>query len=396
MQINVRQGDSFWYYSQLFQIPIQLIIDSNRQINPSKLAVGQSVQIPGFVSTRHQISSNETIWKIATQRSLNQDAIFLLNQTINPNQLQIGQLIQIPVRVTWRIINDNEAYDYQQLIEDVRELASLYPFIITQVIGNSIMGKDIYELRIGNGRKSVHVNSSFHANEWITTPIILRFLNDYLLGLTNNGAISNIALNPLYQSTLLSMVPMVNPDGVNLVIQGPPQEEPYQSDVINMNNGSLDFSNWKANIRGVDLNNQYPAKWEIEKERKTDTPGPRDYPGPNPLSEPEAQAIADLTRASDFRRVNAFHTQGQVIYWGFENLEPPESEVIVNEYANVSGYQPIKTVDSYAGYKDWFIQEWNRPGYTIELGLGTNPLPLTQFDQIYRSARGILLANLYM
>ncbi|MRH42478.1 LysM peptidoglycan-binding domain-containing protein [Aquibacillus halophilus] len=396
MQISVRQGDSFWYYSQLYQLPLQLINDSNRQINPNNLSVGQSVQIPGFTQSNYEISSGETIWSIARQRNLSAEAIMLVNQGLDPNQLQVGQIIRVPVRVNWRVVNGNEEYNYEKLIEDLRELASIYPFIITQVIGNSVMGKEIHELRIGNGAKKVHVNGSFHGNEWITTPVLTRFLNDYLLGLTNNGSISNVNLNPLYQNTMLSMVPMVNPDGVNLVIQGPPPEEPYQSNVVEMNNGSLDFSNWKANIRGVDLNNQYPAKWEIEKERKPDSPGPRDFPGPYPLSEPEAQAMADLTRIRDFRRVNAFHTQGQVIYWGFENQEPPEARTIVNEYANVSGYQPIRTVDSFAGYKDWFIQEWNRPGYTIELGSGTNPLPLSQFNQIYRSARSILLANLYM
>jgi g-D-glutamyl-meso-diaminopimelate peptidase len=84
------------------------------------------------------------------------------------------------------------------------------------------------------------------------------------------------------------------------------------------------------------------------------------------------------------------------MYWGFENLEPPESEVLVNEFARVSGYEPVKTIESYAGYKDWFIQDWRRPGFTIELGTGTNPLPLTQFDEIYEEVLGIFLAGLYM
>ena len=44
----------------------------------------------------------------------------------------------------------------------------------------------------------------------------------------------------------------------------------------------------------------------------------------------------------------------------------------------------------HAGYKDWFIQDFNRPGYTIEAGLGENPLPLSQFDTIYRENLGIL------
>ena len=160
---------------------------------------------------------------------------------------------------------------------------------------------------------------------------------------------------------------------------------------------ALDFSGWKANIRGVDLNNQFPANWEIEKERKEPkAPAPRDYPGDAPLTEPEAIAMADLARNEQFNRMLAFHTQGKEFYWGYEGLEPPESEVIANEFARVSGYRAIRYIDSHAGYKDWFIQEFRRPGFTIELGEGVNPLPISQFDEIYQDALGIFLASLYM
>ena len=106
--------------------------------------------------------------------------------------------------------------------------------------------------------------------------------------------------------------------------------------------------------------------------------------------------MAELVRDSNFSRILAFHTQGEVIYWGFEGLEPPEAEPIVNEFARVSGYQPIRYADSSAGLKDWFIQDWRRPGFTIEVGRGVNPLPLTQLEEIYQKSLGILLAALYM
>ncbi|MNJ38850.1 Gamma-D-glutamyl-L-diamino acid endopeptidase 1 [compost metagenome] len=106
--------------------------------------------------------------------------------------------------------------------------------------------------------------------------------------------------------------------------------------------------------------------------------------------------MAELTRQSNFAYVLAFHTQGKVIYWGFQGLEPPYAETMVNEFARVSGYEPIRNIESYAGYKDWFIQDWRRPGFTVELGRGVNPLPLGQFDEIYEESLGILLASLYL
>lgn len=395
MNIFVRQGDSLWHYSQLFQIPLPLIIDSNRNTNPQILTVGQNIQIPGFVTVNYQIRQGDTLWSIAQNRNLPVDALFLVNPDLNPNRLQVGQTIRVPQRVTSRLINGKQNYDYNILMNDIKKLQSVYPFLQTPTIGSSVLGRNIPEILLGNGAKRVHYNGSFHANEWITTPILMTFLNDYLLSLTNQQQIRGISTPFLYQQTLLSIVPMVNPDGVDLVLHGPPEDEPWHSQVIEWNNGSLDFSGWKANIRGVDLNDQFPAKWALERDRNPKEPGPRDYGGEKPLSEPEAIAMADLTKNMDFARVLAFHTQGEVIYWGFENLEPPENEVLAEEFSRVSGYEPVKTTNSFAGYKDWFIQDWRRPGFTVELGKGVNPLPLSQFDEIYENVLGIFLSGLY-
>jgi len=396
VRVSLRSGDTLWYYSQLFQLPLQLILDSNPGVTPSSLQVGQTIRIPGYIAGDYTVAPGDTLWQIAGARGIPLDAIFLLNPDVSPQALYIGQTLQLPVRVTWPIVQGQRPYTYDILIDELSRLAEVYPFIRRRDIGASGMGKPIPEVRIGNGPKRVHANGSFHANEWITTPIIMRFLNDYLLALTNNSAIRGLLMEPYYRNAMLSLVPMVNPDGVDLVINGPPAEEPYRSQVIEINGGSMDFSGWKANIRGVDLNDQFPANWDIEADRREQQPSPRDYPGPNPLSEPEAQAMAELTRSSDFSRVLAFHTQGEEIYWGYEGLEPPESETIVNEFALVSGYTPVRYVDSHAGFKDWFIQEWRRPGFTIELGSGVNPLPLSQFEEIYQESLGIFLASLYM
>ncbi|MBT2758670.1 LysM peptidoglycan-binding domain-containing protein [Mesobacillus foraminis] len=396
MDVFVRRGDSLWQYSQVFNIGLQLIIDSNRDIEPGSLVIGQRVRIPGYVSTDYVIRRGDTLWGIAQRRNLAVDALSLVNQNINPNRLREGQVIKVPQKITWRLVQGRQEYDYSTMMNDLSRLERVYPFIRLPSAGNSVLGRRIPEVLVGNGAKRVHYNGSFHANEWITTPVIMTFLNDYLLALTNRNPIRGLSMQRFYGEALLSVVPMVNPDGVNLVLNGPPPDEPYRSSVVELNGGSTDFTGWKSNIRGVDLNDQFPARWELERERNQVGPGPRDYVGERPLSEPEAIAMAELTRRRDFARVLAFHTQGEVIYWGFENLEPPESERIVQEFGRVSGYQPVKTIESYAGYKDWFIQDWRRPGFTVELGFGINPLPLSQFDEIYEEALGIFLAGLYM
>ena len=110
-----------------------------------------------------------------------------------------------------------------------------------------------------------------------------------------------------------------------------------------------------------------------------------------PLTEPESIAIYNFTLAHNFELTISFHTQGQEIY--FQNINPPLGYEIGTKFAKSSGYilTDVPYNSSFAGYKDWFIQDYNRPGYTIEAGLGENPLPITQFDEIYKNNLGILI-----
>ena len=124
-------------------------------------------------------------------------------------------------------------------------------------------------------------------------------------------------------------------------------------------------------------------------------PAPRDFVGFGPLTEPEALALYNFTLIHNFRLILAYHSQCKVIYWKYADFLPKDSEEIGKKFAEVSGYTLDLTPpeSAYAGYKDWFIQEYNRPGYTIEAGLGENPLPISQFDQIYNDNIGILVLS---
>lgn len=391
MKVLLRDGDSLWYYSQLFQVPYQLMVDSNK--NVEVCTPGVEIKIPGFKIEK--VPGDKTLKEVCALYNLPLDAIHLLNQNVQREQLNAEEII-IARKLKDLSITCKKDYDYQSLLDDIETLAENYPYIEVETIGYSVLGQKIPHIKIGKGSKLIHFNGSFHANEWITTAIIMNFLNDYLLSLTNQKRLRGLELLPFYEQFTLSIVPMVNPDGVNLFHHGPPEMEPYKSYVQKLNKNNTDFKDWKANIRGVDLNNQYPAKWEIEKERKPQDPAPRDYPGLLPLTEPEAIAMAELAKKYDFDIVVAFHTQGKEIYWDFLGREPSEAEGVVKEFEKVSSYKSVKHLDSYAGYKDWFIYKWGKLGFTVELGEGVNPLPLSQFDQIYKECLGIFLASHYM
>lgn len=112
-----------------------------------------------------------------------------------------------------------------------------------------------------------------------------------------------------------------------------------------------------------------------------------------PLTEPESLALYNFTLFHDFRLMLTYHTQGKEIYWNFQNYAPEEAREIGKLFANVSRYILTNPEfnSSFAGYKDWFLQEYRNPGYTIEAGLGQNPLPISQFEEIYKDNLGILV-----
>lgn len=111
MRIQVRSGDTLWYYSQIFQLPLQLILDSNPGIQAEGLHAGQTVHIPGFVSSEYQVKTGDSIWKLSRDRGVPMDVILLLNQSVNPNHLAVGQRLQLPLRVTWFVVDIRKPYD---------------------------------------------------------------------------------------------------------------------------------------------------------------------------------------------------------------------------------------------------------------------------------------------
>ena len=301
------------------------------------------------------------------------------------------------VKSSGTIVIPRDSYGYDEMVDDLQTLRETYPFIQLGSIGKTVMGRSIPVVQIGKGKNEVHYNGSFHANEWITTLLLMVFIEVYAKAYDLKHNIGSFNIENLFHKTSLWIVPMVNPDGVQLVQR---KFNPNTSTFANakqINHGSLNFRGWKANIRGVDLNDQFPAHWESEISRRTVfVPAPQDYPGTKPLSEPEARAMAEFTKVHNFRSVIAFHTQGEVIYWGYRGLEPKESLQIVNRMKEVSRYLPIRYVKSDAGFKDWFIQEWRCPGFTVECGLGINPLLISQFWKIWGKTIGIFLTGLDM
>jgi len=289
---------------------------------------------------------------------------------------------------------------FDSVLSEMNRLAGRYDFVKLSEFGRSVMGKPLLYICVGSGSRHVFFSASHHANEWITTLILLKYMNELFEKSRTNEQIGGYNAKELLAKTTLCFAPLINPDGVDLVLGKLSSGKYYDSaKKIAANYPFIQFtSGWKANIDGTDLNLQYPANWEKAKQIKFDqgfvNPAPRDYVGSAPLSAPESRALADFTQKQNPDTIIAMHTQGNVIYWKFADYEPKGAYELGLKLAEASGYELSQTppVSDNAGYKDWFIQDFNRPGYTVEMGLGANPLPLSQFDIIY-SAMAPLLSS---
>lgn len=350
--------------------------------------------LTGYIT--HTVKKGDTFFKLAKDNNTTIRAIETANPGVDPMNLRIGSKLIVPL--SFNVVPNNIRLTSALMEFIVSGLKARYPFLTVGLIGRSVMKKPIYYFKVGTGSTQVFYNGAHHANEWITSVLLLTYLENYATAYIKNEVIGGEKARDLYSSATLYMVPLVNPDGVDLVTENLTSGTFYENAVkISRAYSQFPFpSGWKANIRGTDLNLQYPAGWENAREIKfaqgITSPAPRDYVGISPLIAPESRAVYDFTLKHDFALTLSYHSQGQVIYWRYLDYMPPCAETIGTILSSVSGYtlETTPAESGYAGYKDWFIYNYLLPGYTIEVGMGTSPLPLSQFPEIYKDNVGIL------
>ena len=296
-----------------------------------------------------------------------------------------------------RILNYRTPLDHRELTRVTDLFAGRYPFLSVTSLGTSILGRSIPVLILGQGSRKVLYVGAHHGMEWLTSVLLLRFVNEFCEYYREGKSLYRVPLPVFWERFTLHVVPMLNPDGVDYQIHGPAPDNPLYDRVLAMNGGSTDFTHWQANARGVDLNHNYDAGFaeykRLEAEQGIGCGAPTRYSGQEPESEPEVSGLCGYIRFHEnFRLVLTLHTQGEEIYYRSGGKTLPGTYAAARKISSLCGYRlsEAEGLASYGGLTDWCIRSLGIPALTLECGKGVNPLPLSGFFPIYARLREVL------
>jgi len=296
------------------------------------------------------------------------------------------------------VVDPYHAYSYEDMVEDANALQSMYPELIRLgSIGKSVEGRDLMLVEFGHGNRKIFLNGAVHAREYISSTYLMYMIDRYAYAHATGSLWEGYNLKDILSAVTFCIVPMVNPDGVNLVQNGidsvKDQEKvakiPFYPAEITT------YSLWKANINGVDLNRNYPLNWLV----RTPVKGPASsqFKGYIPLSEPESQAVANYLNSSMCWAFISFHTSGEGLYgWDDGNAGfYPQLHSMVTRIIASSGFK--KLVDtaetSYGTFAGYVRKTYLKPTLTVELCkyIKVHPYPDEDFDSVWKPAKNICL-----
>lgn len=270
---------------------------------------------------------------------------------------------------------------YNELIDRIKQLEEEGVELFS--IGKSVLGEDIWATHLGDySGTQILIQAGIHAREYITTLLLVELVRE----LNNNDMVKNGGIYFVF---------LTNPDGTHVVLDG--------LNFLNCsitkqyltlaNNGSNNFSQYKANINLVDLNTNFNTNWGGGAQN-VNCPNTENFIGFYPESEREVQDLINFTLKIKPKLTISYHSKGEIIYYGFEGQTEQNRNrdfEIGTILSKSTSYPVVLTENSTGGYKDWCIQKLTIPAYTIEVGNEDLPHPLTEesLPEIYEQNKNV-------
>lgn len=246
--------------------------------------------------------------------------------------------------------------ELSQIYNQFERLENL-PNVLSGTIGKSTLGFEIPFFHVGNPKgQQILVECAIHAREYVTCLVAIKQIE---------------FLSTLNLPFGIFFVPLVNPDGVGIVLQGTQFEalDSQKKLQLILINQSIDFSLWKANANAVDLNVHFDALWG-KGAHNVFEPAPANYVGQKPCDQVEAVVLRNFAQKLKPCLSLSYHTRGQVVFWGFEALNKKQlkrDKAIGKAICAYNGYKLVKTVASTGGFSD-YMSLLDVPAFTVEFG----------------------------
>ena len=305
------------------------------------------------------------------------------------------------VAMDWpsRFINTGVPYTYQACMQDMAEIDAYYANARVVTIGSSVWGNPIKALVLGraSARRKILIHGAIHAREIMTAQLTLRQAENLLEAAAQGAVFNGMKVADILDNVEIWVVPFTNPDGARLLREGtkavPAGASVTAAALLAMNGGNPNFTQWKANGRGVDLNRNFDGNWALDP--KYPKAGREGYAGSQPFSEPESVALRNLTTTMNFAYTVSYHASGEMLYWynPYSSALNSKDRSLAYQINLLSGYVLLPTAEQVpnGGYRDWINLRMTQPAFTIEVGNMSCPLPQSQFSNIWLKNRHVVL-----
>ncbi len=292
------------------------------------------------------------------------------------------------------VSTDHQTYSYAEMMEDISMLCGKYPGILSRgSVGLSSYGRDIPVIIIGNpdASKKVMIQATIHAREYMCTQFVMGTV-EYICKNYYSANVNGTGYSELFSNVCFHVVPMVNPDGVEIAQRGcdGAKNEDTKNWIRSQEAAGFTQAKIKSNANGVDLNRNFPTGFGMGK-KKSATPCFEYYCGETPLNQSESSALASYSSKGFYAFIN-YHSSGNIIYYGTpinsaENAS--RSQALASVLHGYNSYRLIYDDESGTGYGsfgDYVQAAFDRPSATVEIGTA-NPVPISQYGGIFKSNR---------
>lgn len=295
------------------------------------------------------------------------------------------------------IVRSHVECSYEMMRKMIKGLKIRYPFIEHEIIGKTVMDREIYCIKLGKGDKKVFYNAAHDGMSSITSLLLMKFIEDYCKAYTMKRDFKGKDIEGMWNKYTLCIVPMVNPDGVEINLNGITKKNPYYSRIVKWNKEKDLSKGWHSNIRGIDLNLNYDIAFEKGKSESSKLnvkcPNSKNYGGIEAFCEPETRAIAYCMEENKFDIMLCYDTFGDNISYKYVDKDLKASKHMAEKLCKVSGYK-INNKKEYGTCKSYFIHKYKRPAYKVLVGKENKKYDIKEFNELYITNINILLGVL--